>query len=70
MTNPMVRIKVDEDLPPIIADLLRECGYEASTVVEQQMGGYKDAQLWKAIQLEILTGTIAVATPRGIRLRR
>lgn len=117
-----LRIKVDEDLPPIVADLLCNRGYEASTVVEQRMGGYKDAELWKAIQaegkflvtadkgfanilehlpgthtgvlllrpdedgirpmvalindvlatfnLEILAGTIAVATPRGIRLRR
>lgn len=122
MTVTKLRIKVDEDLPPVIADLLRERGYEASTVVEQHMGGWKDAQLWIAIQaegkflvtadkgfaniqthppgthagvlllrpdedgirpmltllhdvlatfeIETLVGTIAVATPRGIRLRR
>lgn len=122
MMKSKLRIKVDEDLPPVIADLLRNRGYEASTVVEQLMGGYKDAQLWKAVQaegkllitadkgfanirehppgthagvlllrpdedgirpmldlihtvlstfeLEALAGTIAVASPRGIRLRR
>lgn len=122
MMKSKLRIKVDEDLPPIIAELLRNRGYEATTVVEQHMGGYKDAELWKAIQtegkflvtadkgfanilehppgthagvlllrpdedgirpmvvlihdvlatfkLDTLAGTIAVATPRGIRLRR
>ncbi|MCA9898474.1 MAG: DUF5615 family PIN-like protein [Anaerolineales bacterium] len=43
-------IKVDEDIPPIAAIWLRERGYEASTVVEQGMGGWKDASLWQAVQ--------------------
>jgi predicted nuclease of predicted toxin-antitoxin system len=47
-----MRIKVDEDLPPVAAEWLREQGYEASTVVEQQMGGWKDAQLWEAVQAQ------------------
>jgi len=117
-----MHIKVDEDLPPIAAQWLREKGYTASTVVEQGMGGYKDASLWRAIQetghffltadkgfgdirvhppgthagvlllrpdddgirpvlsllddvlasvdLNQLHGTLAVATPRGLRIRR
>jgi predicted nuclease of predicted toxin-antitoxin system len=43
-------IKVDEDIPPIAAVWLREKGYLASTVFEQEMGGWKDAALWEAIQ--------------------
>jgi len=122
MTIAKLRIKVDEDLPPVVATWLRNHGYEASTVIEQRMGGWKDAQLWKAVQAEgkflvtadkgfanirvhppgthagvlllhpdedgirpmveliqhvlascdlaTLAGTIAVATPRGIRVRR
>lgn len=45
-------IKVDEDLPPIVAEHLRRAGYTASTVVEQAMGGWKDPVLWRAIQAE------------------
>jgi len=117
-----MHIKVDEDLPPIAAQWLRAKGYEASTVVEQGMGGWKDEPLWEVVQrdgqflltadkgfadirthppgthggilllrpdrdgikpilkllkevlaqvdLETLAGTIAVATPRGLRIRR
>jgi predicted nuclease of predicted toxin-antitoxin system len=117
-----MHIKVDEDIPPVAAVWLRERGYEVSTVVEQGMGGWKDAALWQAVQadkqflltadkgfgdarthppgshegvlllrpdedgirplLDLLTivllevdmnqlrGTISVATPRGLRIRR
>jgi predicted nuclease of predicted toxin-antitoxin system len=102
--------------------ILREHGYDATSVIEQGMGGWKDPQLWIAIQseesflvtadkgfgdirtyppgkhfgilllrpdedgirpmiellqqvlnsykLEELVGTVTVATPRGIRMRR
>ena len=117
-----MHIKVDEDIPPIAATWLREQGYEASTIVEQEMGGWKDWQLWPHVQaaqqffltgdkgfgdirayppgthsgvlllrpdrdgieailnllqivlsqvdLRQLTGCVAVATPRGLQLRR
>lgn len=117
-----MHIKVDEDIPPIAATWLRERGYEVSTVIEQGMGGWKDAALWQAVQADIqflltadkgfgdirahppgrhngvlllrpdvdgirpildllqmvlsevdmnqLTGTVSVATPRGLRIRR
>lgn len=117
-----MHIKVDEDIPPVAATWLREKGYLASTVVEQGMGGWKDAALWQAVQIDNqflltadkgfgdirayppgnhggvlllrpdedgirpildllkmvltevdmqqLTGTISVATPRGLRIRR
>ena len=117
-----MHIKVDEDLPPVVAEWLHTKGYEASTVVEQGMGGWKDAALWQvvhdahhflltgdkgfadlrayppgthagilllrpdedgirpilnlledvleSVNLDTLTGTVAVATPRGLRLRR
>ncbi len=117
-----MHIKVDEDIPPIAAIWLQERNYEASTVVSQGMGGWKDDSLWQTIQadqqflltadkgfgdiriyppgshagvlllrpdedgirpilnllkmvlaqvdLAQLTGAIAVATPRGLRIRR
>ena len=55
-------IKVGEDLPPIIAERLRQKGYEASTVVEQNMGGWKDPILWRAIQAE---GRFLVTADKG-----
>ena len=117
-----MRIKVDEDLPRAAVRILRDKGYQALSVVEQGLGGYKDPVLWQAVQaeqrylvtadkgfadirrykpgthqgvlllrpdqdgigptiellemvledynLESLAGTTAVATPRGIRVRR
>lgn len=55
-------IKVDEDLPPIVAERLRQKGYNASTVVEQEMGGWKDPILWQAIQAE---GRFLVTADKG-----
>ena len=45
-------IKADEDLPRATVQLLREHGYNAESVLDQQMGGWKDEFLWKAIQEE------------------
>jgi len=35
-----MKFKVDENLPVEVADLLRQAGYDATTVVEQHLGGY------------------------------
>jgi predicted nuclease of predicted toxin-antitoxin system len=45
-------VKVDEDLPKDAARLLRARGHDAVTVLEQGMGGWKDAELWRAVQHE------------------
>jgi predicted nuclease of predicted toxin-antitoxin system len=45
-------VKVDEDLPKSVATLLRERGYEAVSVIEQGLGGCKDADLWQIAQAE------------------
>jgi len=45
-----LKITVDEDLPRQAVQLLREHGYDAASVIEQGMGGWKDSQLWIAIQ--------------------
>lgn len=47
-----MRIKVDEDLPAVVAELLRAQGHEAATVLEQGMGGWKDPALWRVVQEE------------------
>jgi predicted nuclease of predicted toxin-antitoxin system len=48
----MVLLKVDEDLPQAAAEMLRDRGYEALSVVEQGMAGLKDPDLWQAVQSE------------------
>jgi hypothetical protein len=35
-------VKVDEDLPRAAAEMLRDRGYEAESVIAQGMGGAKD----------------------------
>ncbi len=57
-----MRVKVDEDLPTAAAELLRRHGYEASSVVEQGMGGFKDPVLWRAIQSE---GRFLITADKG-----
>ena len=44
--------KVDEDLPLVAAEWLQTKGYQASTVVDQNMGGWKDTPLWEAVQAQ------------------
>jgi len=47
-----MRVKVDEDLPTAAVQMLRDKEYEAASVVEQGMGGWKDPALWQAVQAE------------------
>lgn len=47
-----MRVKVDEDLPRRVAGFLRDCGYDASSVRDQNMGGASDSHLWEASQSE------------------
>jgi predicted nuclease of predicted toxin-antitoxin system len=46
------RLKVDEDLPRQIADLLIARGYDAATVVGQGWQGMSDEILWPQVQNE------------------
>ncbi len=45
-----LKVTVDEDLPRQAVQLLKEHGYDAASVIEQGMGGWKDSQLWLAVQ--------------------
>jgi len=48
-----MQIKVDEDLPRRVVASLREKGYQADSVVEEGLSGWKDTELWGKIQTEI-----------------
>ena len=47
-----MRFKVDENLPVEVAEMLRQAGHDAATVLEQHLGGSDDAQLAALCQLE------------------
>lgn len=47
-----IAVKVDEDLPIEVAEAVRAHGYEAQTVVEQELTGSADDQLWRILQRE------------------
>lgn len=37
-----MKLKVDENLPVEVAEVLREAGHDAATVLEQGLGGHPD----------------------------
>jgi predicted nuclease of predicted toxin-antitoxin system len=47
-----VRVKLDENLPRSLGGRLRELGFEVDTVLEEQLGGRGDDEVWKAVQAE------------------
>ena len=64
----LVRVKVYEDLPVEVAELFREAGHDASTVVAQGMTGASDAELWKAVEQAgqwLVTADKGLADPRS-----
>jgi predicted nuclease of predicted toxin-antitoxin system len=46
------RLKVDENLPDEIAELLSDHGHDAVTVADQGWEGLADNELWRRIQAE------------------
>ena len=47
-----MRFKLDENLPAEAADLLREAGHDAATVLEQEMSGETDPNVAAACERE------------------
>ena len=47
-----MKFKLDENLPIEAADLLRQAGFDAFTVTEQQLGGAGDPSLFATCQRE------------------
>ncbi len=47
-----MKIKIDEDLPKIVNNILKDNGYDTLSVIEQRMGGWKDNILWEHVQNE------------------
>jgi predicted nuclease of predicted toxin-antitoxin system len=45
-----VRIKLDENLPAILAGLLTQLGHDADTVPQESLAGKSDPEIWCASQ--------------------
>ncbi|MDO8586585.1 MAG: DUF5615 family PIN-like protein [Armatimonadota bacterium] len=52
MMAARVLVKIDEDLPLAVAGILREAGYDAASVLDEKMGGWKDDAVWRIVQSE------------------
>ena len=48
----IARVKIDEDLPRQVVDLVASRGYDAKTVVGQGWQGMSDDELWPRVQHE------------------
>jgi predicted nuclease of predicted toxin-antitoxin system len=60
----MTHLKVDENLPPDVADILRDEGHDALTVAEQSLRGVDDEELFEIVNREgrgILTTDVGFA---------
>lgn len=44
-----LRVKLDEDLSPLVAEPLAEAGHSTSSVVEQGWSGLSDDELWEKV---------------------
>lgn len=60
-----MRFKVDEDLPSDVAQIMRDAGYDAASIVEQKMTGEKDGRIWEHVQLE---GRCLVTADKGFAI--
>lgn len=57
-----IRIKVDEDLPTAAVELLHKSGCDAVSVLQQEMSGWKDHDLWQVVQGE---GRLLLTADKG-----
>jgi predicted nuclease of predicted toxin-antitoxin system len=65
-----VQIKVDEDLPRAVADVVRAAGHDVSTVPEQGWTGWDDARIWEVMRSSgkiLLTGDKGLADLRRLK---
>jgi predicted nuclease of predicted toxin-antitoxin system len=49
---PLIKFKIDENLPIEVSDLLKQAGHEAASVQDQSLGGAKDSNVARICQQE------------------
>jgi len=62
-----MKIKIDEDLPKAVAEMVRKHVSDTTTVLEERLSGTLDPDLWEIIQKEgrfLITGDKAFADIR------
>lgn len=47
-----MKVKLDENLPVLLRDTLRDLGHQADTVLDEGYGGADDERIWVAAQEE------------------
>jgi predicted nuclease of predicted toxin-antitoxin system len=47
-----MKIKLDENLPNRLVNLLIELGHEVDTVPEEGLAGHNDLEIWEVVQKE------------------
>ncbi len=65
-----MQFKIDENLPPALAEPFAAAGHDAHTVFEEQLGGAKDEELWARVLAErrvLLTQDLGFADVRVLR---
>lgn len=45
-----MKLKLDENLPATLADILAEAGHDVDTALDEGLGGRSDVDLWHATQ--------------------
>ena len=48
-----MKIKLDENLPLRLANLLKDLGHDVCTVHEERLVGHNDREIWEAAQSEL-----------------
>lgn len=57
-----LRIKLDEDLSPLVGEPLRNDGHDVSTVLDQGLAGKPDDDLWSVVRHE---GRLLITADKG-----
>jgi predicted nuclease of predicted toxin-antitoxin system len=63
----MMKIKIDEDLPKTVGELVKEVFPDTASVLEEELSGTLDPELWKVVQKEgrfLITGDKGFANIR------
>ena len=60
-----VKIKLDENLPARLGDVLSDLGHDVDTVIQERLAGHSDAEVWEAAQRaeRFLTPFATATTP-------
>ncbi len=45
-----MKIKLDENLPARLGDVLSDLGHDIDTVIQERLAGHSDAEVWEAAQ--------------------